>query len=227
MKKVANFILLFIAPVLLNAQAKQQTGHKTIPITWVTGLAGDYSFTNKWSYNENVFTNNFGQLTCDVDCPAELDGMCDSTGRIYDSLIHDYYKLLDTVHNSHTMECEGWCYEFAGADYIDVRRTGNKVYAASRINAAMHSILRLNIENGLCTPTIKLVSIVAQMTPKGLSNNIFYYHSTSGYIKIDKTLWQQGIMKAEFDFTFYHPENPKQKMYWKGKIYCNIGKSSG
>jgi len=212
---------------LLNAQARQQNGHKIIPVTWVDSLPGDNTFTTKWSYNENVFTNKFGQLTCDVDCPSELDGMCDSTGRIYDSLMHDYYKLLDTTHYFHTMECTGWCYEFAGADYIDVTRTGSKVYAASRINAATHSILRLNIENGLCTPTIKLISIVAQMTPKGLSNNIFYYHSTGGHIKIDKAYWQKGIMKAEFGFTFYHPENPKQKMYWKGKIYAKIAPGAG
>jgi hypothetical protein len=225
--KKALYIILLITPSLLSAQPKQQASRKIIPVTWVDNLPGDYSFTNKWSYDESIEQNGAGQFSSmygDVD--EQLKKMCDSTGRIYDSLIHDYYKLLDTAHYFHTLECEGWCYEFAGADYIDVTCMDNKVCAASRINAGTHSILRLDIENGVCTPTIKLISIFSEMTPAGIKD-IFYYHSTGGYIKIDKPLWQRGIMKAEFDFTFYHPENPKKKMYWKGKIYAKIDRAAG
>lgn len=216
MKNVKNILLLFAVALLLTAQAKQQASYKTVPITWVANLDGDYSFINRWSYNENVFRNNFGELTCDGDCPPGIDSMQDSNGRIYDSLVHAYYTLLDTTHQFHTLECEAWCYEFGEADDIDVTRRGNRVYATSRENISTHSSLRLNIENNVCTPTIKLTSIM------GPGNNIFYYHCIGGYIKIDKTCWLQGVMKAEFDFTFFHPENPKKKMYWKGKIYAKI-----
>ncbi|MBT3802052.1 MAG: hypothetical protein HOD63_03200 [Bacteroidetes bacterium] len=32
-------------------------------------------------------------------------------------------------------------------------------------------------------------------------------------------------MKAQFSFTFDHPENPDQPMYWNGKIFARIDTS--
>ncbi len=216
MKKIVA--ILFSLALFCSASGQKVYG-KTVPVTWTDSLAGDYSFVDKWSYGENVFTNNFFQLVCDVECPPEIRKMEDSRGRIYDSLIHEYYKLLDTTHHFHTMQCEGWCYEFGGMDFIEVlRRSKTGIYLESPINDGTHSSLRLAIENNVCTPTIKLTSEVSD--PDG--KYIFYYHCTGGYIKIDKAYWQRGIMKAEFDFTFFHPEHPKLKMYWKGKIYCKM-----
>lgn len=41
-------------------------------------------------------------------------------------------------------------------------------------------------------------------------------------ISIDKKLWKEGIMKAVFSFDFEHKENPKEPIYWKGRIYSKI-----
>jgi hypothetical protein len=39
------------------------------------------------------------------------------------------------------------------------------------------------------------------------------YNYTDGYITIEKKLWSNGVMKAEFNFNFAHKENPEKPIY--------------
>ncbi|MOA06695.1 hypothetical protein D3C78_1263500 [compost metagenome] len=81
-------------------------------------------------------------------------------------------------------------------------------------NAATHTSLNLKIANDKCIPTIELNSITNAGTKT--------YSYKRGAIKIDKNMWDKGVLKAEFDFEFNHQESSKEPMYWKGKIYTSI-----
>ncbi len=190
---------------------------KAVAITWVDKLKGDYSFKNKWSY-ETVSKNAYGQLICDGLCPDESYEMLDSTGRIFKDSITAYYKIVDTTHQFHTIECDAWCYEFGGTDYINVVQTSkDSIHCNTMCNAGTNCSLNLGIVKNNCFSRIELNSIVP--------NSNATYYCISGYIKIDKNLWKQGIMKAEFSFIFDHKEDPQKTMYWKGKIYSKINKA--
>lgn len=115
----------------------------------------------------------------------------------------------------HTIQCEAWCYEWAGTDSIVVERENDgslKCYTLT--NAATHCTLAMSICHEYCFPQIELISVA----PGG--NMIF--KCTGGSIKIDRERWAKGILKAEFDFNFDNPEDPSRPVYWRGKIYVRI-----
>ena len=115
------------------------------------------------------------------------------------------------------MNCEAWCYEYAGISEIKAVRISKdtiKCYTSS--NIATHSTLNFYIvKNQINKLRIELNSIVGGKRT---------YKCNEGYMKIDKNLFKKGIFKSEFDFKFDHPENPSKSMFWKGKIYTKIKK---
>jgi hypothetical protein len=188
---------------------------KPVAILWEDDLAGDYSLKSRWSYETGIYKNDHGQLVCDGLCPEESYEMLDSTGRIYKDSITAYYKIIDTTHRFHTIACDAWCYEFAGTDFITVvQKSKNRVYCQTECNPATHCSLILDIIGNKCFSKIELTSVA----PRGSA----VYYCANGYIKIDKKLWKQGIMKAEFNFIFDHKEKLQKTMYWKGKIYSKV-----
>jgi hypothetical protein len=215
-KKIpAYFALGFAAAIVLGFALTTKT--KAITVTWSDNLAADFTFKNIWSYSTGIYKNNYGQLVCDGLCPEESYRMLDKNGRIIKDSISRYYKVIDTTHLFHSIECEAWCYEYAGTDYMNVvQKNKDSLFCYTLCNPATHCSLKLDIVNGTCYPRIDLNSI----TQKGEAT----YYCTDGSITIDKKLWAQGIMKAEFNFIFDHPEDPKQPMFWKGKIYSKISK---
>ncbi len=113
-----------------------------------------------------------------------------------------------------SIECNAWCYEWAGTDAVSAAfKTRDTVICTTGMNEATHCSLQLIITKDSCIPSINLLSI----TPKG--NKI--YPCKSGYIKIDKTLWNKKILKAEFSFDFINDENSK-RVFWNGKLYTKI-----
>ena len=211
-----SFLVCGFASVSFQTEEKS----KSIPfeIKWVNNLKGDYSFINKWNYHLNVFKDTTGEeFRCDWYCPEEIERMKDSTGRIIKDSLTAFFKILDTTHLHHTIECDAWCYQYAGTDFMEVYRLSNdSVFCGSACTPGTHCSLQLDIVKDICFAKIDLNSIVMG------GDEIFY--CTDGYIKIDKKLWAKGIMKAEFDFNFYNSSEPKQQMYWKGKIYSEIKK---
>lgn len=207
---VKRFFYCFIAIVAISCS--KQDG---INIEWVDSLPGDYSFTKKWNYNDNIFRNQFGQLVCDGLCPEELANMRDEEGRIYEDSLHRYYQLVDTSHIYHTIECEAQCYEWAGTNnIITIPTVKNGIKAYTLCNPATHSSLKLNIIDNKCFAEIELSSI----TPSGQQ----IFPCNDGYIRIDKKLWKEGIIKAEFDLSFENTLQPQDSLWWKGKIYKRI-----
>lgn len=217
MTKTIVIIFIYLS-IHFNAGA-QSLHSKRIAITWVDSVSGDYSFTKEWSYSTQGFVNDYGEFICDGDCPEQTHKMIDSTSRIYHDSITAYYKMIDTTHIFHTLKCDAWCYEFGEADFVDVLSNDKGIlHLATADNISTHCKLNLTIANGICVPTIKLISIIR--------GGDAVYYCKGGFIKIDKLLWQKKILKAEFSFDFYHFENPKQKMYWKGNMYVDISKTS-
>ena len=214
---IVIFGLVFFSSYLWGQSTKGPVKSASIPITieWVDNLSGDFSFTNNWSYPEGVYKNEYGQLSCDGLCPPEIDAMIDSTGRIYEDSLQAFYTIIDTTHQTHSIQSEAWCYEWAGTDFIEVfRKSKDSVNCFTMTGIATHSSLQLEIIKNTCYATIELNSIV----PGGDAK----YYCTEGYITIDKKLWEEGIMKSEFSFNFGHKENPKKPIYWKSKIYAKI-----
>jgi hypothetical protein len=218
--KVTTIAILLIAfgfAAFRSAKSySKKTNQQAISIEWVDDLPGDFSFRHQWDYPESVFKNRFGQISCDGNCPDAIDAMKDDDGRIYKDSLKTFYRIVDTTHQIHSINCDAWCYEWAGTDYIDVIQAGDSIHCSTGCNMATHCSLHLDFVKDSCYPLIVLNSIVA--------GGDAIYHCTDGYLKIDKKLWAKGIMKAEFSFNFEHKENSGKPMYWKGKIHAKINK---
>jgi len=221
-----NSILIF-GFILFNSylwgqNTKETVKSASIPITikWVDHLSGDFSFTKKWSYPEGVFRNEYGQLSCDGLCPPEIDAMKDSTGRIYADSLRAFYEIIDTTHQSHTIQCEARCYEYNGTDFIEVNRLSKERFHCFTLTTiSTNCSLNIDILRDSCYATIDLNSIEKS------GSEIFY--CTNGNITMDKNLLKKGIMKAVFSFNFENKENPKEPIYWKGKVYARMNYESG
>ena len=214
MKKIL-IIVNIILPLSLLTSCCATTERKEISLKRVGNLTGDFSFKDSWSYPEGIYRNEFGQLSCDGFCPPETDKMKDENGRIYENFLEAFYELIDTTHIFHSLKSDAWTYEWAGTNYIIAERINkDTIVCFTQNNAATHSNLHLIITKNTVKPTIVLNSIVSKNGEKT-------YCCKSGKMVIDKKLLNKGILKATFDFEFYHDENPN-KMYWKGKIYAKI-----
>jgi hypothetical protein len=115
----------------------------------------------------------------------------------------------------HTLDCEAWCYEFAGTSEIEAKRLSKDTIECYTFpDAATHSTLNFYIVNNVIkNARIELNSI----TGKKLT-----YPCNLGFMKIDKNFIEKNILKADFDMKFDHTENRKRKMFWKGKILTEI-----
>ncbi|MCK9450492.1 MAG: hypothetical protein M0Q90_02285 [Bacteroidales bacterium] len=214
---IITFVLLLFSSYLCRHYTKEPIKSASIPITikWVDQLSGDFSFANNWSYPEAVYKNEYGQLSCDGLCPPEIEAMKDSTGRIYADSLQAFYKIIDTTHQMHSIQCEAWCYEWAGTDFIEVfRQNKDSVSCFTIANIATHCSLHLDIIMNTCYAFIDLKSLDQSSDTK--------YYCTNGYIIIDKNSWEKGLMKAEFSFNFDNHENPEKPIYWKAKIFAKI-----
>ena len=100
-----------------------------IPVKWVENIPGDFSFADDWSYPDGIYKNYFGQISCDGFSPNEIEVMKDNTGRIYEDSLHAFYEIIDTTYQMHSIQCEAWCYEWAGTDVIEVfRKSKDSIY---------------------------------------------------------------------------------------------------
>lgn len=214
---IVFFSLLLFCSCLWEQNTKMPVESASIPIQikWVDDFSGDFSFTNNWAYPEGVYKNEYGQISCDGFCPPEVDAMKDSTGRIYEDSLTSFYKIVDTTHQSFSIQSAAWCYEYNGANFIEVNRLSkNQLKCFTAMSMATHCSLNIEIYENSCYATINLNSV---------SNaNTVVFNCIKGNITINKSLWKKGIMKAIFSFDFENKENPQKPIYWKGKILTII-----
>jgi hypothetical protein len=214
--RLSNFTLIIISSLFFECAFENKSKIKTdtIQISWVNDLKGDYKFTQQWDYQEGIYKNEFNQLVCDGLCPEGIENKLGDNGKIIQDSMAAYYKLVDTSHIPHSIQCEAWCYEYAGTNMINVIKNKDTIECYTQQNAATHCSLKLKIINSDCTPTIELMSIALNANKT--------YTCNGGDIKIDKIVLQKDTLKAEFNFTFDHSDDSKQLMYWKGKILQKI-----
>lgn len=175
--------MLSLSLLLLSCSSKQKGQIKIqwVDQLWVDQLNGDYSFIDRWDYEES--------LTDDMP--------------------------TDTTRHYYTIACEANCYEWAGTNYMMAEMVGNDTVVCYTMgNVATHCSLHMILVGENCTPTVELISIVAE------GNTTFVCNG--GHLKIDRKLWTVGIMKAEFSFTFDNPSDPNFPIWWKGRIFTRI-----
>jgi len=207
--KMRMLLTLFTIFITFSCQEKD-----TVNVKWTDDLQGDFSFTDKWSYNEGIYLNEYGQLVCDGLCDDNSYKMIDEDGKIYPDSLHRYYQLIDTTHYYHTIENEAQCYEWAGTDFAHAYKKKDTIKCFTACNVGTHSSLQMDLINGRCIPRIELNSV----SPSGLQ----YFMAKDGSVKIDKKMFDKGILKAEFDFTFEDPRNLQEPLWWKGRIQTKI-----
>jgi len=196
----------------------KESGSK-LEIKWVEKMESNFEFTNNWSYPEGIYKNRFGQLSCDGICPIEIDEMKDDEGRIKEELLKAFYEIIDTTHLFHSLESESNVPEFAGSNFIQVKRQDKeKININTSTNVATHSSLQIEIDKSKFTAWIDLNSI----TPTGKHK----FTISKGNLIIEKQSWEKGILKAEFDFKFENTLNKTRTkaFYWKGKMLKEIEK---
>jgi len=218
MKYTLIFLSLLFTGSFLYAQTKA-THAASVPvkIQWVNGIDGDFSFTSAWSYPLGVEMKSNGKAGCADGgfCPERCYNMLDSNGIVLRDSARIFYQLLDTTHQFHSAVCETSCDEWDGTDFLDVYRINkDSVSGFTATGIATHCSLQILLVKNSCFATIDLNSITE-------AGDILYY-CTGGTIRIDQTTWKNGALKADFNFTFYDPANPKKPIYWKGRCYSLI-----
>ena len=212
---MGRLVSLLIIPLLVSASDKHfKFPELKIPIQWSENINGDFSFTNQWSYPEGIYKNRFGQLSCDGICPPEIESMFDENRKIIPDSLERFYQYVDTSHNYHTIQSSAQVYEWAGTDFINFRKTNQSIIGNTSCNIATHSSLYIEIIGDSVSAWIEFNSIT-DIKP-------LTFPLSNGTITIDKALFNKGIIKAEFDFNFINTLESDFKIWWKGKIYCEV-----
>jgi hypothetical protein len=220
--KVAHllfFLILFSCGNSTDQIVEKKIDHQriTLPIQWVDDLEGDFSFKDKWDYPIGVYKNDHGQLSCDGWCPPETDKMKDEYGRIYKKYLEEFYKLVDTTHQFHTLSGQAATWEYGEANFMHIRQLSDDSFNCwSMCDPGTHCSLHLILTKDSCFPFIDLNSVA----PNGDAT----FYSSGGSIKIDRSFWKKGVFKAEFDLNFLDPGKLEYKMYWRGEIFAPIEK---
>lgn len=214
------YLVAFVASCACTPGDVSKTSNVTrsstaVEVHWKERLIGDFSFTSDWSYEDNVFKNQFGELTCEVDCSERLSAMLDEDGRIFPDSIEAYYSLFDTTHFYHTLASEAFAYEWVGSDFATAVRTSPRsIEVFSHINVGTHSSLVLRVTGSTCVPIVELNSI----TPLGRVD----FSCTGGRVEFEQVAWDSGMVRAEFDLTFNNPISPDEPLSWKGRIFTPL-----
>lgn len=212
--------LLFLIGVSCKTNEKKYNSENRIKIEWVKNLSGDFSFTEKWSYGDGIYRNQNGELRLDSGMVPEeiaetITRKYDEKNRIYKDSLTEYYKIVDTTHIYHSIKSVANVYENTVYDHFEFKERKNGEIKGETINnISGYSHLHIKLENDFCYAWNDYKSHM------DLGEYIFYLKS--GKILIDKPLFKQGIIKAEFDFNFNNTLEKKKKLSWKGKIYSKI-----
>lgn len=209
-----SFLLLNFLGIGQESLNRQDAG-MPVEITWEKNVEGDFSFIEDWSYPESVYVNKFGQLSCDGVCPAEIDRMKDSTGRIYQDSLASFYQYVDTTHYFHSMVAQGSMYEWAGSNQIDFKRKPNgTIFGSSMCNAVTHTSINFEIEGDVISVWLEYIGI--------MDGKRHTFPLKSGWIQIDKKHYKRGIVKAIFHFDFENNLEALVPLNCEGMIYSEI-----
>ena len=170
-----------------------------IQIRWVDDLPGDFSFRDNWSYPERADTTRlFHSMESEGENNKWTSPLRFSTMR--EGLQPDEFRMV----------------RFR-ADFISVERIHQDTVICFAMNRDSSCLSLVIAEN--------TVSATMESNGKAPSSGKIFYYCSKGKMAIDKNLWEQGILKATFDFRFDDKETaPYGHTYWRGKIYTEIKK---
>ena len=215
--KIGLITIVFLTLIGISFRTIEEEANSDgkIKIEWTENLEGDFSFKNEWRYPEGIYKNQHGQLSCDGICPPEIDGMKDASGKIYDDSLEAFYNIVDTAHMALSLKSENRMYEYSGTDFMEfTKQKDGTIRGFSLMNVSTHSALIIEIQHDHCSVWVDFNSIT------DLGEHTFPLEN--GSIKMDQSLFEKGIIKATFDFTFENTLNPNEKLFWKGQIYSRI-----
>ncbi|SEC78149.1 hypothetical protein SAMN04489761_3561 [Tenacibaculum sp. MAR_2009_124] len=219
-KKFVIISVLLLIGISCKTNEKKDNSENRIKIEWVENLNGDFSFSEKWSYGDGIYRNQNGELRLDSGMVPEeiaetITRKYNEKNRIYKDSLTEYYKIVDTTHIFHSIKSVANVYENTVYDHFEFKKMKNGEIKGETINnVSGYSHLHIKLKNDYCYAWNDYKSIF----DKG--NHIF--NLKSGKILIDKSLFKNGIVKAEFDFNFKNTLEKKKKLSWKGKIYSQI-----
>ncbi len=215
-KQVLTFsFVLLLFPSLWAQSDSLETEPVRIQVLLKDVSGGDFGFQDEWSYPIGVYWNKWGQLSCDGICPPEIDRMKGEGGRIYDDSLTAFYNIVDTTHLPHTIKCEASMYEFAGTNFINFQKTENGVIGTTTTDPATHSTLSLVIENQMCTAWVDFNSINPEVGEHR-------FELLQGRILLDKSSFENGIIKGSFDFRFVNHLDSAVPLFWRGTILSTV-----
>ncbi len=213
--KIIYSVICVLALGILGFSFSIPAKDRLLEIDWQKELKGDFSFSQEWSFPEGVYTNQWGQLSCDGLCPPAVTSMKDSLGRIYNDSLSSFYAIVDTTHVAHTLLAQGSMYEWAGSNQINFeRKEDGTIVGKSANNAATHTSINIRIEGDQVTAWLNYNSIYEQ------DRHIFPLKD--GWIKMDKKLFRKGIVKARFHFDFTNTLEALVPLNCEGLIYSKI-----
>ncbi len=198
-------------------------GFSQVEFIWVDSLEDDFSFSEKWAYEDGIELNQWGQLSCDGLCPQEVDVLKDAQGRIYDDSLVKFYTLVDTTHRYFTHEGTARVYEFGECHYANAHIKDEKMYISTEANISTHSTLHLEFDNNNePIPRQKAYIVVNSIRS---SVGPIDFAATRGKIEISRAAYAHGFIQMRFDLEFTHLSTDSQgAQTWKGKILTEIEK---
>ncbi|WP_145996327.1 hypothetical protein [Dysgonomonas massiliensis] len=207
-----KFIVLF-----LIISSSCTTATDKVNIRWADLSEQDFSFASQWSYAEYIIINQYNQPIQDGITYPEIERMMDENGEIKNEYLSEYYQLVDTTHQYHTIECTSNAPQFYETNFIEVRQIATNEYgAATLMNVSSHASLHISIIDNKCHPSINLTSINPEIDFKVTLDK-------NNSIIIDKRLLEKDTLKAVFEFNF--KDNTNNTIWWKGKILAPISKA--
>lgn len=207
-------ILIISLGFHLTSSFKTIENGAVIPIEWFNNLKGDFSFTSKWSFAENIGLNKAQQIACLNNCSDRVQKMMDDEGLILSDSTDMYYQIIDSTRKYHTLESRSTLYDWKPSNFIKVRRYGNFVLEGSVIQDSISNCsLFFRIKDDYLTAWAYHKPI------KGLSK---IFRLNGGKIFLDREAFDKGIFKATFSFTFENDVNSLKALFWSGKIYTKI-----
>jgi hypothetical protein len=213
-KRYLLYILIISLGFLLKSSIKIDENGTVILIEWFNNLKGDFSFSSKWSFAENIGLNKAQQIACLNNCSDRVQKMMDDEGLILSDSTDTYYQIIDSTRKYHTLESRSTLYGWKPSNFIKVRRYGNFVLEGSVIQDSISNCsLFFRIKDDHLTAWAYHIPI------KGISK---IFRLNGGKIFLDREAFDKGIFKATFSFTFENDVNSLKALFWSGKIYTKI-----
>ena len=195
-------------------------GFSQVELTWVDSINDDFSFTEEWDYQEGIYVNMWGQLSCDGFCPREADRMKDGEGRIFDDSLDAFYAVIDTAHRYFTHESKVRAYSYGESHHVIVEERAGKLLLRTEMNMMAQSTLHLEIDlNADGKEQLNAYTIyysLSDQPPRKFKVN-------SGRIEIDQLAYNQGVLKLKFDLEFESEQWDDEGLQtWAGKVLVEI-----